>query len=429
MQVALRGWAAYLGGVVKMDYNIRPANTFAAFSQGAQLKQEDKERKQQQRFGELAGTLYGAQDRTPILAEMAGINPQGAMQFGQQFANQDRVRQEQEAAVKAQKAKATVYKAQVIRTAPRESKLALLQQIAPDYYAQIGADGFTEEEINGIDAFIDQSMPQLYADAGMEPPAPPQPTQPRVVGRSLVGMNPDGTPNVLYRDPDAKQEQPGSQFTALTPDEVAKVGLPPGTSAQRDTRTGKIDVLSKRDNTATLSQKDATTARMKINTVALARKQLEDIRSAFLGKKDPKDPNKRSGGIKGTFSAGPGQGYLPTEGGNSFDAAVDQMRSTLTALTRVPGVGAMSDYETKLDQAKFPSRKNYEGVTEQQINALEDQLALIENGYRGLLGDTEQQGSQQPAQGQPVQVRSAAEAAALPPGTIFITPDGRRKVR
>lgn len=34
-----------------------------------------------------------------------------------------------------------------------------------------------------------------------------------------------------------------------------------------------------------------------------------------------------------------------------------------------------------------------------------------------------------PGQGQPVQVRSVQEAMALPPGTPFLTPDGRRKVR
>lgn len=36
---------------------------------------------------------------------------------------------------------------------------------------------------------------------------------------------------------------------------------------------------------------------------------------------------------------------------------------------------------------------------------------------------------QAPAAGQPVQVQTVEEARALPPGTIFITPDGRRKVR
>jgi hypothetical protein len=178
--------------------------------------------------------------------------------------------------------------------------------------------------------------------------------------------------------PDNSQAAAG-QFRTLTPQEVAAAGLPAGTSAQKDNITGKVDVLSKRDNTGVLSQKDATTAKMKLNTVALARQQLQKIRESF------------EEGRKGINAFGPGQGLIPTQAGKKFDARVDQMRSTLTALTRVPGVGAMSDYETKLDQSKFPSRRAYESVTADVLNNLDDQLSLIENGYRGLLeGNTPQ---------------------------------------
>lgn len=172
----------------------------------------------------------------------------------------------------------------------------------------------------------------------------------------------------------AVESKAGGQFVPLSAEEIAQVGLPPGTSAQRDTNTGKVDVLSKRDTTATLSQKDATTAKMKLNTVSLARQQLNNIRSRF-------EP------LKNSMSAGPGgQGSLPTKEGRMFDRSVDQMRSTLTALTRVPGVGAMSDYETKLDQAKFPTRKEYEEVTQQQIDDLDNMLNAIETGYKDILG-------------------------------------------
>lgn len=173
--------------------------------------------------------------------------------------------------------------------------------------------------------------------------------------------------------------KPVSKFRPMTAEEVAAAGLPSGSSAQIDEATGKIDVLSKRDQTATLSQKDATTAKMKLNTVKLARQQLNNIRQRF-------EP------LKGSMSAGAfGQGKVPSEKGRAFDAAVNQMRSTLTALTRVPGVGAMSDYETKLDQAKFPTRDEYEGVTEQQIGDLDNMLNAIESGYGDLLSGGGQQ--------------------------------------
>lgn len=190
--------------------------------------------------------------------------------------------------------------------------------------------------------------------------------------------------------------KPGNSFRAMTPEEVAAAGLPPGTSAQKDETTGKIDVLSKRDTTSTLSQKDATTAKMKLSTVSLARQQLNRIREEFEGKVDPKT-GQRVGGIRGTMSAGAfGQGKIPTEGGRKFDAAVNQMRSTLTALTRVPGVGAMSDYETKLDQSKFPTRNDYESVTEQQLSDLDNMLNAIETGYKDLLTGGQQQGAAAP---------------------------------
>lgn len=208
-------------------------------------------------------------------------------------------------------------------------------------------------------------------------------------------------------------------FRTLSPEEVTQAGLPPGTAAQQDESTGQINVLSKRDATGGLSQKDAMTARTKLNTVKLARQQLNNIRSRFEG-------------LKGTMSAGAfGQGSLPTEGGQSFDRSVDQMRSTLTALTRTPGVGAMSDYETKLDQSKFPSRKDYESVTQQQIDDLDGMLNAIESGYGDMMsGGSNAQAPQSGAQqGQPRAVRSIQEAMSLPPGTKFVTPDGRVKVR
>ncbi len=217
--------------------------------------------------------------------------------------------------------------------------------------------------------------------------------------------------------------KPGRSIRAMTPEEIAKSGLPPGTAAQVDETTGKIDVLTKRDTTGVLSQKDATVAKIKLNTVALARQQLNKIKESF------------ETGTKGLNAFGPGQGYLPTQQGKQFDARVNQMRSTLTALTRVPGVGAMSDYETKLDQSKFPDRSSYESVTADTLKNLDDQLSLIETGYKDLLsgGNSQPQAPQAPAaaaQGNgPVRVNSPQEAMALPPGTTFVTPDGRVKVR
>jgi hypothetical protein len=228
-----------------------------------------------------------------------------------------------------------------------------------------------------------------------------------------------------YADLIPKPDKPAKDdetWRTMTPDEIAQAGLPPGTAAERSSK-GHTNVLSKRDNTGSLSQKDATTAKIKLNTIALARKQLNDIRSAFEGAQDQKT-GQRAGGIKDTSAAGPswtGQGVLPSEGGAKFDKAVDMMRDTLTSITRTPGVGSMSDYETKLGQAKFPSRHEYESVTQQTIDSLDDQLALLENGYTNLLSGNTQSGAQPPTQPQaPTQPSAPAQAprGGPAPGTV-----------
>lgn len=339
------------------------------FRQGRADRQAIEDQAQQKRFGELAGTLYGAKDRTPILAEMAQVNPQGAMQFGQQFANQDRVRQEQEAAQRAAQAKATLYKANAVRTAPPGKKVAIWQQVAPEHYAQMAADGITDEE---IDMFIDQSLPQLYADAGMEPPAPPQPTQPRVVGRSLVGMNPDGTPNVLYRDPDAKQApvlKPKYQLTDKTmPDgSIQKVrvdmnnpddpGEPWGAPVQPKASPG--EEKSRRD------------ARAKIPTIEASLRRIERIEKA--------SDNLTWGG--GPLDA---KALALTPSYKELEQAGASLMPTLTALTRVPGIGSQSDLEQRLANLQIPSGDMYPETRAKAIQELKLFIDDLRAAYMGV---------------------------------------------
>jgi hypothetical protein len=57
----------------------------------------------------------------------------------------------------------------------------------------------------------------------------------------------------------------------------------------------------------------------------------------------------------------------------------------LTAVTRVPGIGAMSDYESRLQNAALPSRGTYEDVTVQQFEDLARLFDTVEQGYGELL--------------------------------------------
>lgn len=121
-----------------------------------------------------------------------------------------------------------------------------------------------------------------------------------------------------------------------------------------------------------ISAKDATTARQKITQIRAARQQINSARQAFQK-------------LKGTFSAGLGGQYLPTPEGQAFDRAIANLAPLITAVTRVPGVGAMSDYESKLQNAALPSRGTYEDVTAQQFQDLENLLNTVEGGYNDLL--------------------------------------------
>ena len=169
------------------------------------------------------------------------------------------------------------------------------------------------------------------------------------------------TPQVISRPVDGGMMQDFS-YDPRTPDARTPVGQP--YSAVKN-----------------VSPKDINTAKTKLIQLDVAKKQLENIKAQWKG-------------LQGSMSAGGfGQGYNPTVSGQKFDKAVDAMRATFSALTRVPGVGSMSDWEGKLAQAPLPSRKDYEAVTEQAIQQIDDLITATERGYSNFLGNDDSNSS------------------------------------
>lgn len=346
---------------------IQPAQPFNAFMAGRQARQDE----------ETAGVRNALAQQDIENSQVR--NRMVEKQFSQQ---------EVEAALRQTAAGAA-------RLAQSQSPRAEAVKFYPEFAAKLKEQGvdinsMSDDEAREYFGFV---AGQAQSKLGVGPAAPERmtPYQQAQIELQREKMNQPQTmsPYEQARIDIEKQklsqpDVPKETFRPMSPEEVRAAGLPEGTSAQQSS-SGKVDVLSRRDNTGALSQKDATTAKMKLTTVSLARKQLQNIKEKF--------EQGRSGGMN---AFGPGQGMLPTQQGKQFDAAVDQMRSTLTALTRVPGVGAMSDYETKLDQSKFPARTDYETVTAEKIQGIEDMLALIENGYMGLLN-----GNGAPSEGAP----------------------------
>lgn len=130
----------------------------------------------------------------------------------------------------------------------------------------------------------------------------------------------------------------------------------------------------------------------KMSSISALKMQLQKVKDAF-------------GGIKNTYSAGKFTGgLLPTEKGGDFDKAVAMLSPLARQITRTPGEGAMSDYESRLVQMGLPSRSEHESVTQKQIADWEDMINVLESGYTGLSPDQQVE--------QPAMLPSAAPKAS-----------------
>lgn len=94
--------------------------------------------------------------------------------------------------------------------------------------------------------------------------------------------------------------------------------------------------------------------------------------------------------LKNTLAAGPVTsgvaGYFSEDAAN-FDAAKAMLAASIRQLTRTPGEGAMSDYESRLAEAGNPSRSDWESATDVKISQLEDLLATTIEGYKNIYQD------------------------------------------
>jgi len=168
---------------------------------------------------------------------------------------------------------------------------------------------------------------------------------------------------------------------------------------QPDNRGGEPRVLKdvKPAPKTNLMPKEVQTAKTKIMDAQNLKRQIAIAREKFNAAK------------QSSFTTGPVAGYNPiSKTGQMFDAAIDDLRGTVTAITRVPGVGSMSDWEGKLDQAKLPNRRQYDDVTEQKLDAMDALADGMISGYGDMLGDLTPR--QQPASDNGTSVLDQADA-------------------
>jgi hypothetical protein len=120
-----------------------------------------------------------------------------------------------------------------------------------------------------------------------------------------------------------------------------------------------------------ITEEQQQTIQMKLSSLQTAKRQLQDVRKAFDG-------------IKNAKLSGKGRGWVPTKENDSFTKSVEALKPTITALTRVPGIGSMSDFETRIAMAPYPNTGEYPEVNEKAIKALEDLINETETGYKGM---------------------------------------------
>lgn len=166
--------------------------------------------------------------------------------------------------------------------------------------------------------------------------------------------------------------------------------------------------------------------REKLQTFDIIDARLDDVEAAFMGPKNP-DGTRKPGGIEGSFSVGLVGGYLPSEGGRGYDATVDALRPFLRQISRTPGEGTMSDYETRQAEALLPSRNDHESVIKQKILQIRN---IIKQSRSGMTAPAAPAGAGPTAPARtPVKVAPAKEFDSLPmppelPGKRMKFPDG-----
>ena len=322
-------------------------------------------------------TLLQAQQNRQVMDQRNTLFQQ--QQADRAAQQQAAAQQQQDAATEAQhqqEARAILAAGRAGNPQARAYALRMLSSKAPPEIAQSMAQADPEQAWPHIEAALAQYL-------GEKPQAAP--SLPSSVQEYQYAQQNPGYQRWVDRNRQPAAAANGGGYRILSPEEAKGVGLPEGTVAQAGP-DGKVDILSKGVQQQ-LTPKDASAAQVKLRQIQLAKRQLALVRQKFDA-------------IKGTFSSGLGGNYIPSESGKQADAAVNSMRDTLTSITRVPGIGAMSDYETRLQQAKFPDRGQYESVSDQQIQSVQDTLDLLEKGYTDMLQGGQAQVPVQPDQPQ-----------------------------
>lgn len=288
----------------------------------------------------------------------------------------------------------------------------------------------------GSDASQGPPSEGRWAEVGRDR-LPPKDKQPQVItgwkgGQQVTGVidpdDPESFKELFSGAPPKSQVVGGSGGSRKAPsgfrytedDELEPIPGGPADLKQQAVET-KASTFSSSD------KKNIASLRQSLGNLDAIEAQLAKVEEAYAP-------------LKGSWSAGGGgQGMIPTEGGKRFDAAVSQLAPLMRQLTRVPGEGAMSDYETKLMERANLNRGDYESTTAEKMANLRQlvgearQARMSALDVYGLDANGEPKAKKEPnaapngesgqpgsSRSSPLPISSEAEADALPPGTWVI---------
>lgn len=210
----------------------------------------------------------------------------------------------------------------------------------------------------------------------------------------------------------------GQQVSTMTPDEVKTAGLPEGTVAQRN-QHGKINVIKKPDAAGggvKLTEGDKR-ARVTFASVLNAENDIAKISGVDT-----------ASGTQIALGSNPLTRGMQSDEFRKYEAA--GLRWAANLLYLKSGATATPEEVKSTWKQFFPQFGDGDGAKAEKSAARLQELNSIADAF-GLDKSKIPKGPEAaPAKSaQPVQVTSPAEAMNLAPGTVFITPDGRRKVR
>jgi len=198
----------------------------------------------------------------------------------------------------------------------------------------------------------------------IQPPAGPKTVEREVdVGNAKIIFYSDGTRETIQKGmaPTAAGGGMGvSRFKTMTPAQLKEANLPQGTTAQLDTQTGQIKVVS-----AVPQSQRVGEASQETNV-----KRVDDLANSIvsqMGKVKTGGPLGAIGGLSRVFDS---------QDAKLFESYRQQLSAAVRAALRIKGEGSLSDFEQRQYGLQLPELGQSEENNRQILRSLQNQVRL-----------------------------------------------------